>query len=334
MAHDLIVIGASSGGLEPLMAVVAGLPADLPAAIFVVMHVRPDQPSQLPAILNRSGKIPAAHAVDGEPIRRGRIYVAPPGFQTYLLHGRIRVERGPEENSSRPAIDVLFRTAAHHYGPRVVGVVLSGMLDDGSAGLAAVKRGGGITIVQDPNDATCNSMPLHALEATAVDDVARAGELAARIVEAVARDGDSPDMPGEVPLETAEEAPPDETALTSAELGLASGLTCPDCHGALWEIDDGRMVRYRCRVGHAYSEAAMVSAQADSIERALWAALRALEERTALVRKLADHARRRGRHAVAALFDERSARMDADVRAIHDVIVSGRALEPLEHNGN
>src|SRR5437870_1753485 len=132
MQRDVIVIGASSGGVDALVKLVGTLPPGLPAAVFVVLHVRPDVPSQLPAILNRAGALPAAHAVDGEPIRRGRIYVAPPGLQTYVHRGRLSVRRGPQENSSRPAIDALFRTAAHHYGPRVIGVVLTGSLDDGS----------------------------------------------------------------------------------------------------------------------------------------------------------------------------------------------------------
>src|SRR5262245_19532724 len=151
--HDVVVIGASSGGVQALTRIAEALPEDLAAAVFVVLHVPADSPSFLPTILNRVGRLPAAHAVDGERIRRGRIYIAPPGLQTYLEPGRIRVRRGPKENSHRPAIDPLFRTAAHHYGARVVGVVLSGALDDGSAGLLAVKSAGGIAVVQDPADA-------------------------------------------------------------------------------------------------------------------------------------------------------------------------------------
>jgi two-component system chemotaxis response regulator CheB len=333
MPRDVVVVGASSGGLDPLTTLVAGLPASLPAAVFVAMHVRPDVPSHLPAILNRAGSLPAAHAVDGEPIRRGRIYVAPPGFHTYVDRGRIRVARGPRENSSRPAIDPLFRTAAHHYGPRVVGVVLSGALDDGSAGLQAVKNGGGGAIVQDPCDAEFPDMPANACERTEVDYSVPAHELAARIVELVNGDGASDRLPREVPIETVEETPPGERPPRSDDLGPSSGFTCPDCHGALWEIDDGETVRYRCRVGHAYSEDAMVSAQSDSVERALWAALRSLEERAALIQKLAENARRRGHTAVAGLFDARSRQMEGDIKAIHDVITNGQVLEPVGHDG-
>jgi two-component system chemotaxis response regulator CheB len=328
----VVVVGASSGGLDPLIQLVGGLPADLPAAVFVVVHVRPDVPSHLPAILNRAGCMPAAHAVDGEPIRRGRIYVAPPGFHTYVDRGHIRVARGPQENSSRPAIDPLFRTAAHHYGTRVVGVVLSGALDDGSAGLQAIKNSGGCAIVQDPCDAEFPDMPANACERTDVDYSLPAHELAARVVDIVTGDGTSDILPVEVPLETAEEAPTGERALRSEDLGPPSGFTCPDCHGAFWEIADGETVRYRCRVEHA-SEDAMVKAQTDSVERALWAALRSLEERAALIQRLADNARRRGHAGVAALFDARSRRMDADIKVIHDVIANGQVLEPVGHDG-
>src|SRR5471030_1262436 len=153
--HDIIVIGASSGGVEVLTTLVRSLPVDLPAAVFIVLHVRPDAPSLLPSILSRVGRLPAAHAVDGEPIRTGRIYVAPPGRQLYLNKRRVSVEPGPRENMHRPAIDPLFRTAAQHYGTRVIGVILSGALDDGTAGLQAVKEAGGIAVVQNPADAAC-----------------------------------------------------------------------------------------------------------------------------------------------------------------------------------
>jgi two-component system chemotaxis response regulator CheB len=166
-----------------------------------------------------------------------------------------------------------------------------------------------------------------------VDYSVPAHELAARVVDVVNGDGASDRLPLEVPLETAEETPAGERALRSEDLGPPSGFTCPDCHGALWEIDDGEAVRYRCRVGHAYSEDAMVSAQSDSVERALWAALRSLEERAALIQKLAGNARRRGHAGVAALFDARSRQMDADIKAIHDVITNGQVLEPVGHDG-
>ncbi len=208
MAHrDVIVIGASSGGVEVLVKLVAALPEDFQAALFIVLHVRPDRPSRLPAILNRAGQLPAAHAVDNEPVRRGRIYVAPPGMQMHVHRGRISVRRGPPENNHRPAIDPLFRTAAHYYGSRVIGVILTGALDDGSAGLAAVKSAGGTAVVQDPADAAVSAMPTHALELVEADYQVRADGLAPLLVDLVNSEVDLPTIRHEVPLETVEEAP-------------------------------------------------------------------------------------------------------------------------------
>jgi two-component system, chemotaxis family, protein-glutamate methylesterase/glutaminase len=329
--RDIVVIGASGGGVKPLIRLVGGLPADLPAALFIVLHVNPAAPSHLPAILNRAGPLPAAHAVDGEPIRRGRIYVAPPGLQTYVQGRRIKVRRGPFENLHRPAIDPLFRTAAHHYGSRVVGVVLSGALDDGAAGLAAVKHRGGLAVVQRPDDAAFASMPVAALERVEADCVVPAEKLSATLVRLVTMNAATPGtLRSEVPLETIEEAAAPEEACRSDQLGLPSEFTCPDCSGTLFEIEEGNSVRFRCRVGHAYSEGAMTTAQGDGVERALWAALRALEERSALMRKLADRARRRGLDAVATAFEGRSRKVEDDVRSIHAVITSGGSLEPVE----
>jgi two-component system chemotaxis response regulator CheB len=330
MPHrDLVLIGASSGGVEALIALLAGLPEDFAAAVFVVLHVRPDSPSQLPAILNRAGRLPVAHAVDGEPIRRGRVYVAPPGMQTYVHSGRTSVQRGPSENLYRPAVDPLFRTAAHHYGPRVIGVILTGSMDDGSAGLLAVKRGGGATIAQDPRDAMFSAMPANAIHAAAPDHVVPLSGIAPLLVGLVSEDVSGDGLAREVSLETAEETPPGAPFQLSEEQGAPANLACPDCHGTLWEIEEPGTIRFRCRVGHGYSLGAMVKAHGDSVERALYAALRALEERVALLRKLESHARRRGNVQVAALFEQRLELVDQDVKALHAVITNGSTLEPV-----
>jgi two-component system chemotaxis response regulator CheB len=332
--HDIIVIGASSGGVEVLTSLARGLPQDLAAAIFVVLHVRPDAPSLLPAILNRAGTLPAAHAVDGEPIRTGRIYVAPPGMQVYLQRNRVSVERGPRENMHRPAIDPLFRTAAHHHGSRVIGVIASGALDDGTAGLQAVKEAGGIAVVQDPADAVCASMPSHAMERVAVDHCVKASELARLLGRLVREPAPEPDARGQVPLETREEAEPAlEQAVTGAVVGAESGLTCPECNGILREVRDGDVLRFRCRVGHAYTSQTMLEAQGEGVEKALWIAVRSLEERSMLLDKLAENARVRGHDGVAALFGDRSLALARDVRLLRDLIARGRALEPVGHQG-
>ena len=207
-----------------LTTIVSRLPPDLPAAIFVVLHVRPDAPSLLPAILNRVGLLPAAHAVDGEPLRTGRIYVAPPGRQLYLHQRRVSVEPGPRENMHRPAIDPLFRTAAHHYGTRVIGVVLSGALDDGTAGLQAVKEAGGIAVVQNPRDAACASMPAHAMERVAVDHCVDAIDIAALLVRLVQEPAPERATPASVALETHDEAilPQDHHPVTGQAFGVES----------------------------------------------------------------------------------------------------------------
>jgi two-component system chemotaxis response regulator CheB len=332
MLHrDVVVVGASSGGVEALAKLVAGLPEDFPAAVFIVLHVRPDRPSQLPAILNRHGHLPVAHAVDEEPVRRGRIYIAPPAVQTYIHRGRISVSRGPVENNHRPAIDPLFRTAAHYYGPRVIGVVLTGALDDGAAGLAAVKAAGGMAVVQDPADAAFPEMPTHALELVDADYRARIDEIPGILIGLVSVDATDVPMRREIPLETVEEATTPDEASRSDQLGKPSDLTCPDCQGTLYEVENGNRIRFRCRVGHAYSEDAITRAQGDSVERALWSALRVLEERSALMKKLAGFAQRRGHRGVAELYRQRMDEVETDVKALHSLILNGGSLEPVGH---
>jgi two-component system, chemotaxis family, protein-glutamate methylesterase/glutaminase len=338
--HDVIVVGASSGGVEALTKVLGSLPADLAAAVFVVLHVNPEAPSYLPSILNRAGRLPAAHAVDQEPIRRGRVYVAPPGLQMYVHRGRIAVRRAPVENLHRPAIDPLFRTAAHHYGPRVIAIVLTGALDDGAAGLVAVKRAGGVAIIQDPDDAAFPAMPMNALERVAPDFCVPVDQIGQLVIELVATGapagrgagGHSDPLPHEVALETIDEAPSPDDATPSEKLGVASGITCPDCSGALWEIDEGTSIRYRCRIGHAYSQETIARAQEASVERAMWTALRAVEERVALLRKLADQAERRGHAGVAGVFRERAQAVEQDAGTIHGLITASRAMDPVGHS--
>jgi two-component system, chemotaxis family, protein-glutamate methylesterase/glutaminase len=328
--HDIIVIGASSGGVEVLSNLASRLPASLPAALFVVLHVRPDAPSLLPAILNRAGALPAAHAVDGEPIRTGRIYVAPPGMQTYLRGHRLSVERGPRENLHRPAIDPLFRTAAHYYGPRVIGVIVSGALDDGTAGLQSIKEAGGLALVQDPSDALCGSMPAHALDRVAVDYCVPAVEFPDLLVRLASEAAPESVQRSRVPLETREESEgAQQRPLTGDIIGIDSGLTCPECSGILREVRDGEVLRFRCRVGHAYTSQTMLEAQGDSVEKALWTAVRSLEERSVLMRKLADSARARGRDPIATLFEDRERALLRDVQMLRAQIARGRALEPV-----
>jgi two-component system, chemotaxis family, protein-glutamate methylesterase/glutaminase len=298
--HDIIVVGASAGGVEALSTLVGDLPEDLPGAVFIVLHMGAHSATALPRILGRRTKLPVDHPRDGEPVERSRVYVAPPDHHLLLTCGRIRVAAGPRENCHRPSVDTLFRSAAASYGPRVVGVVLSGTRDDGTAGLRAIHDRGGLAIVQDPDEALFPGMPLSALAGDAPDYVLPVGAIGELLSE-LARDepgkeGRSETMPDELDAEL-QWANPDLawSAPVEPPLGHPSGLTCPECHGSLWEIEDEGFPRYRCRVGHGFSAESLLVTQRTDVEAALWTAYRALEERVALLRRLADRAH--GRHA-------------------------------------
>jgi two-component system, chemotaxis family, protein-glutamate methylesterase/glutaminase len=308
-SRDVVVVGASAGGVQALTTLAAGLPGDFPGALMVVLHLPAAAPSALPRILSRAGPLAAAHPSDGEPIMQRRIYVAPPDHHMVLRDGVVRVVRGPRENGHRPAVDPLFRSAARHWDGRVAAVVLSGALDDGAAGLAAVKRRGGVAVVQDPADALYPGMPLSALAAAPADHVAPAGEIAGILLD-LASGGGQPPAPGvgrDHPLLDYETGVAEMTMRSLGGYippGLPSGFTCPDCGGSLWQMPDESLVRYRCRVGHAWAPDSLLAQQDIRLETALWAALRALEERADLSRRLADRAREHGHASSAAQFDE------------------------------
>jgi two-component system chemotaxis response regulator CheB len=294
--HGVIVIGASAGGVEALRNVVSGLPADLRSAVFVVLHLPPGGTSVLPAILKRAGDLPAAHAIDGEPVESARIYVAPPDNHMLIEDGLVRVTPGPRENGHRPAIDPLFRSAARSYGPRAIGVVLSGVLDDGTAGLAAVKAAGGRTVVQDPADALYPAMPQSAISYVSPEHVVETREIAPLLSELAAsppRLAPAASVDPEAVLEETYVAV-DRGASEAPQPGVPSGFTCPECNGALWETDEDGLPRFRCRTGHQYSLDTLLSAQSESIEVALWSAIRALEERSAMLRRVAQRLSTRG----------------------------------------
>lgn len=321
---DVICIGASAGGVGALQQLVARLPAGLPASIFVVLHVPQGALSVLPDILSRAGALPAAHAVDGDRIRRGHIYVAPPGFHLTLEESLMRVIRGARENGYRPAIDPLFRSAALAHGPNVAGVVLSGLLDDGTVGLREIKRAGGVAIVQDPSDTPFPSMPQHALDHVDIDHVATPtaiGELLTRLAR-----GTRVVVPVD-PLE-AERAVREVRVLTMHEdernkPGEPSPYSCPECGGVLWELRDGEMLRFRCRVGHAYTSDALTADQVTTVERALWTALRALEEQSALKRRLGERARLSGQAGSAEQFEARAQDLAAQAEQVRGLLLFG-----------
>jgi two-component system chemotaxis response regulator CheB len=325
--HDIVVVGASAGGVEALAELAASLPADLPAAVFVVLHIPATGTSALPDILSRHGPLPASHVKDGELIERGRIYVAPPDHHALLRAGQVRLTRGPRENGHRPAVDSLFRSAAREYATRVIGVVLSGALDDGTAGLLAIKSRGGLAVVQEAGDALYPAMPCHALEHVRVDHVVAVASMGKLLARLTAEPAGGP--PGPVPTSMKVEVDVEGFSLEAIEgenPGKPSGFSCPDCNGVLWEIQTGDLHRYRCRVGHAWSPASLLTQQTEALEGALWIALRTLEERAALARRLAEPARRRGHSITATRFEDQATEAQRAARLVRNLLVDRDTL--------
>lgn len=324
--REIVVIGASAGGVEALKEIVAALPAGFPAAVFVVIHFPSHATSNLPAILTRAGALQAVHPEDGDPIEAGRIYVAPPDWHLLVERGQVRLTQGPRENGHRPAVDPLFRSAAVAYGRGVVGVVLSGNLDDGTAGLAAVVQRAGTAVVQDPADAMHPGMPSSALAYVRVDHsvpVAQMPELLVRLVGEPLPERDIGGGHDLLRFET-DIAEMEPYALHADERpGEPSGFSCPDCHGTLFEVREGELVRYRCRVGHAYGPETLMAQQADEVETALWVAFQSLKERAAFARGMARKMEARHNRYSHQRFMDQAAEADARAAVIRDVLRGG-----------
>ncbi|MEV6597472.1 chemotaxis protein CheB [Actinoplanes sp. NPDC051346] len=317
--RDVVAVGASAGGVEALRALVAGLPADYPGAVLVVLHVPRDSPSALPAILTRSGPLPAVSATDGDELRHGRVYVAPNDHHLLVLDGRIRLTRGPAENGHRPAVDPLFRSVARAYAQRAVGVVLSGSRDDGAAGLASIAAHGGTTVVQDPDDALYPWMPRAAIAHRTPDHIAPAAKIGGLLAGITAMDLPEHRSRTEDQLLDAEVAISELGSLTTDDLHVApSGFGCPACGGSLFQIDDKPLPRYRCRIGHAWSPESLLDEQAIALEGALWMALRALEEKSALSRRMAGSGAHRHPVTTARFHD-----------MAHDAETAGKTIRRL-----
>jgi two-component system chemotaxis response regulator CheB len=317
-----IAIGASSGGIVALLELVAALPRDFPALMFVVQHVGA-LPSMLPELLRARGPNHAMHPADGDRPLPGTIYVAPPDHHMLLEHGRIRLFRGPKENHSRPAIDPMFRSVALNYRSRAIGVILTGYLDDGTAGLRAIKDCGGQAIVQDPATATEPAMPQSALDNVEVDLCLPLGEIAPALLRLVA-------APAPVASGAATERIRREMGLGERKdhmdnleaIARPSSLTCPDCGGNLWELNEQQPLRYRCHTGHAFSAQSLEHSQKAVAEYALWSGVRALQEEEILLRRVAAVARANGDHAQAAAGEAQAGRIreqaDTLVRMIEE----------------
>jgi two-component system chemotaxis response regulator CheB len=326
--RDIVVIGASAGGVEAVSRIVSKLPADLPASVFITIHFPPQGISVLPRILARVGSMPVDHAEDQAPITAGRIYIAPPDQHLLIYPGRMRLIRGPTENGNRPAIDPMFRSAAVAYGARVIGVVLTGNLDDGTAGLLAIKRRHGVAIVQNPMDAMFSSMPASAVQNVEPNEILKLDDIAAAIIR----------YTGETVPEGIETAPPtidvSENGYSAFEMamienpdehpGNPSGFGCPDCGGALWQIRDGDLIRFRCRVGHAWTSDGLIERQDAALEAALWSALRALEESVALSDQMAKRFEKRAQPALASRYRDAAALGSERAEVIREVLMRPR----------
>jgi two-component system chemotaxis response regulator CheB len=331
MTRRLVVMAASAGGIEALQTVLRELSPDFDAPVLIVLHMAAGGGGALPGILNRAGPLRATAAVDGEQLSAGRVYVCVADNHLLVGERHLHVRRGPRENGHRPAADPLFRSAALYYGPRAVGVVLSGNLSDGTAGLLAIRRQGGIAVVQDPADALYDGMPLSALRYVGADHVlpaAEIGPLLNRMVKEPLPSTANPAAPDHMRQEVAI-MEDDEAVLSGEHPGEPSPWPCPDCSGVLWQIDEGNMVRFRCRVGHAWSADDLLNVQGSAIENALWMALRSLEDRAALSRTLAERALAGGRSISAGRFQSESDEYEESVRVLRELL-SGRALSDAE----
>lgn len=321
--RDIIVIGASAGGVHALKELMQALPEDFNAAVFVVLHVAPHAPSHLPKILTSVGGMKAVHPRDGESFEAGRIYVAPPDHHLLLEEGRVLVKKGPKENRFRPSIDALLRSAAYNYGPRVIGVVLTGLLDDGTSGMWSVKRFDGLSVIQEPADALYPSMPTSVLEYVDVDyrlPLAELGPLLCRLVEET--------IPEQRPV-PAEETQQLQTEVKIAaqkngfdmgihRMGENSPLTCPECHGALIQLKEGKLIRYRCHTGHAYTASSLLAEVTESVEALLWSVIRGLEETVMLLDQTAQTFTDAGLPDEAAPFLEKARETRERAQRLHE----------------
>ncbi len=290
MKGRLFVIGASLSGIDALCELVSKLPANFPAPIFIAQHVAPHSPGMLPYLLSKAGPLPAVHPKNAAAFQPGTIYVAPPDRHMLIQNGYVRLSHGPQENLARPAIDPLFRSAAVNYGSAAVGVVLTGQLNDGTSGLLAIKDRGGFTIVQEPSEATARSMPLSAIRHMNVDKVCTLDEMA-RLFIVLANDAppeteQSLEQLMEIENRIAEGIFNVEDWWALEQMSTPSGLNCPNCRSALYELKDHRVLRYRCRSGHAFSAQSLLSGQADAREAYLSSLFGALIEEATLAKRL------------------------------------------------
>ncbi|MFP5227601.1 MAG: chemotaxis protein CheB [Acidobacteriota bacterium] len=315
--RKLVVIGTSAGGIEALHAILSRLPATLPAAVLIVLHTSTGAGHVLQKVLGCSSSLPVQYPEDRTEMQQGRVYLAPPDFQMTVEDGQIRVLKEARENRHRPAIDPLFRSAARHYGAQVLGVILTGLLDDGALGLMVVHAHGGKAIIQDPRTAQFPGMPESALKQIPDARVLPLVEIAPTVAALV--EGDlSPEPPTADNSKIGEEN----------RRGRPSEFACPDCGGVLWEAEDGGLLHFRCRVGHAFTVRQLDAERRRATDAALWSGLRALEENAALYRRMADRATKGSRDATAEKLNERAASAESSARVLKAFLIRSNQQIP------
>jgi two-component system chemotaxis response regulator CheB len=340
--HRVVVVGASAGGIEALIQLLRALPADLLAAVLVALHYPPKEESSLANLLDRKSELLVSYPNEGEVIQAGHVYLAPPDRHMLINDSHIRLEHGPRENGFRPSIDPLFRSAADTFGEQAIGVILSGSLGDGVSGLKAIKEAGGMAIVQDPNEALFPALPNNAIAKVTVDHVLPVGMIAEVIKQAVLEwtvvQGEE-GLPNSV--EEEEQAVQDDLARFEEGQPLAGTpgstptmLTCPECGGVLWELKNGKMIQYRCHVGHTFAEENMLTEQTKTLEAALWTAVRTLVERAALLKRMAERAGELGNLKTEERFEKAAQEAEAQAEVIRRSLVAGwRDPENEAHAG-
>lgn len=328
--HNIIVIGTSAGGLKALRAVLSALPSGFEASIFVVQHLAPDKPSRLPKLLAEVCQLPVCSPRDHQRFLPGHIYVAAPDFQMLVNQDHVRILRGPQENRFRPSIDALFRSAARAHGSRVIGVILTGYRDDGTVGLQAIKKRGGMCVVQDPDEAEYPSMPKTALRNVKVDHtvpIGAAGALLVRLAAEPAADQAGFPVSPELEIESniAEQLMTTREFLESVErIGKRTSYTCPDCTGAIWQIGDEEPFKLRCHVGHSFTGEVFSAEQSRNIEHALWTAIRTMEEKITFLRELARRKHSQNLPGEAGAYELDADALDTEVSQIRELIVRAR----------
>ncbi len=326
--RNIIVIGASAGGFEALKKLVAGLPKDFAASVFIVWHMSPDIRGVLPQVLNRAETVHAANAYDGEPILPNRIYVAPPDRHLIVERGKVRVTKGPKENRFRPAVDPLFRSAAYAYGTRVIGVILSGALDDGTAGLWTIKNRGGLAVVQNPLDAEVPSMPESAMREVEIDYIAAISEMAELLVRLSNKEVSETVMEDDEKTEIEIRIAAEDSAFESGimKLGKLTPYTCPDCNGVLITLRDGNLMRFRCHTGHAFSADSLLTTVTENIENSLYGAMRGIEESVMLLNHLGDHFAEGNQKRLAALYFQKAQEAERRAQFVRQAVLSHERL--------